>query len=67
MGKKKHFAQSVDASSHLGNSDAPPVRKGEELKVQFRSSRVYQVDDAWYFSTREGINLGPYATREDAE
>ena len=45
--------------------DAQTVRTGEE--IGFRDSMLYQLDDAWFFSTREGINLGPYLIREDAE
>ena len=41
------------------------VRNGEE--IGFRDSMLYQLDDAWFFSTREDINLGPYLTKQDAE
>ena len=42
------------------------VRKGEECKTWFRSERFYSMDGAWFFSTREGAEVGPYATKEDA-
>ena len=32
-----------------------------------RSSRFEEREDGWYFRTREGIAVGPYATRFDAE
>jgi uncharacterized protein DUF6316 len=41
-----------DAQKHL-NGEAP-------------SERAIYVDGEWFFSTREGIELGPYATRDDA-
>ena len=42
-----------DAQKHLLNGEAP-------------SGRAISVDGEWFFSTREGIELGPYATRDDA-
>ena len=65
MVEKESSKPSIEVHPDL--TDAPRFRKGEENKVRFRSSRVYQSDDAWYFSTREGINLGPYTTKHDAE
>jgi len=32
-----------------------------------RSARFVEQDDGWYFRTREGILLGPYADKFDAE
>ena len=31
-----------------------------------RGDRVFMVDDAWYFMTREKCRMGPFASREDA-
>ncbi len=42
-------------------------RRGEKRQVRFRSDRMFVVDNQWYFSTREGEERGPYATREEAE
>jgi hypothetical protein len=50
-----------------GSVGRPPVRAGEQPKVWFRTSRFFSVDDVWFFSTRENIDVGPYATREEAE
>jgi len=33
----------------------------------FRSNRFFSVSGRWYFSTREGEDLGPFASRDDAE
>lgn len=33
----------------------------------FRSERLFLVNDKWYFSTREHLDQGPYATRNEAE
>ncbi len=41
------------------------VRKGEECKTWIRSERFFTVDGAWFFSTREGIDVGPYTTKVD--
>jgi len=43
-------------------------RQGEEEKaVPFRSSRFFCVGSKWYFTTREGFDSGPFASRERAE
>lgn len=42
-------------------------RIGESGEVPFRSDRFFTVDKQWYFSTREGFDSGPYATKERAK
>ncbi len=42
-------------------------RAGEIEKTRFRSERFYIVDDKHYFSTREGTEIGPFGSRQDAE
>ena len=41
-------------------------RKGETNKVWFRSERVHVVGRDYFFSTREGVNIGPYGNRKEA-
>lgn len=41
-------------------------RLGEDSAVPFRSSRFFCVGTRWYFTTREGFDSGPYATRDRA-
>ncbi len=36
-------------------------------KNQPRNDRVFHNKNGWYFATREGLDLGPYPTRESAE
>lgn len=43
------------------------VRSGEEVRIPFRSSRFFCVGRDWYFTTREGFDSGPFASRERAE
>ncbi|GGE74215.1 hypothetical protein GCM10011533_28340 [Streptosporangium jomthongense] len=43
------------------------VRSGEEGRIPFRSSRFFCVGSKWYFTTREGFDSGPFASRERAE
>ena len=46
----------------------PKARSGEESgPIPFRCSRFFCVGNRWYFTTREGFDSGPYATRERAE
>ncbi|WP_097462406.1 DUF6316 family protein [Mangrovitalea sediminis] len=42
-------------------------RDGEAGSIPFRSSRFFCVGSRWYFTTREGFDSGPYASRERAE
>lgn len=58
---------SVAETAPDGAAARPPVRDGEPSRMWFRTSRFFLVDEAWFFSTREGIDVGPYATREEAE
>lgn len=41
-------------------------REGEADKVHFRAERFQQSNGQWFYLTREGVQSGPYATREDA-
>ncbi len=41
--------------------------KDSETDVYFRTGRINCIDSQWYFLTREGENIGPFATREEAE
>lgn len=42
-------------------------RKGEAGGVPFRTGRFFVVENKWYFACREGMDKGPYATRDEAE
>ena len=43
------------------------IRAGEAGPTPFRSSRFFCVGGKWYFTTREGFDSGPFASRERAE
>ena len=47
-------------------SDQRRNREGEARRNYIRTDRVFAVDDAWYFMTREKCRMGPFASREDA-
>ena len=38
-------------------------RAGEHDVSVIRSNRFYSTGNSWYFSTREGTNEGPFASR----
>lgn len=42
-------------------------RHGEGGNIPFRTERFFSVADKWYFATREGVDSGPYASRERAQ
>lgn len=39
----------------------------EEEKTRFRSVRFFAIEDKYYFSTREGMEVGPFTSKEEAE
>jgi hypothetical protein len=43
------------------------MRLGELARQWFRRERVFDRAGRWYFRTREGIDVGPYASRFEAE
>lgn len=42
-------------------------RTGEEAVPQKRKDRTFQNGDYWYFTTREGVEIGPFDSKELAE
>ncbi len=42
-------------------------RRNEEPRTWFRSERVFRSDGFWFFHTREGIEVGPYRDKFEAE
>ena len=42
-------------------------RRGESGRVFYRSERLFDVGYRWYFTTREGQDIGPYWDRREAE
>jgi hypothetical protein len=41
-------------------------RPGDPKRTYYRIERFYTVERKYFFSTREGCELGPYDTKEDA-
>ena len=41
--------------------------KDSETDVYFRTDRMNCINSQWYYLTRGGENIGPFATREEAE
>jgi hypothetical protein len=42
-------------------------RKGEQGTAPVRSLRYLQKDGYWYYTTREGVDIGPFDSLDDAE
>ena len=42
-------------------------RENEAPRSWFRSERIFRSNGHWFFHTREGIDVGPYATQFEAE
>ncbi len=43
------------------------LRKGESGVIPFRSGRFFNVETKWYFSSRDGIDHGPFDSKQQAE
>ena len=43
------------------------VRTGEKPRTWYRTERIFRNERGWYFNTREGIEVGPFSCRFDAE
>lgn len=41
-------------------------RRFERPRAWFRADRVFAMNGQWFFSTREGIEIGPYLTHVEA-
>ena len=39
----------------------------QESRVVFRADRIFASNGEYFFDTREGTTLGPFASREQAE
>ena len=42
-------------------------RAGEDGAIPLRSDRFLKKNDYWYYTTREGVEVGPYDLPQDAE
>ncbi|WP_411293572.1 DUF6316 family protein, partial [Thiohalophilus sp.] len=42
-------------------------RRAEQGAIPFRSGRLFNIDARWYFACREGLDQGPYDSRDEAE
>jgi len=43
------------------------LRKGESGVIPFRSGRFFNVDTQWYFTSRKGVDHGPFDSKYNAE
>ena len=41
-------------------------REGETGPIPNRGERFFQLNNDWFFATREGSMVGPYSTRDSA-
>lgn len=62
----------IGAEAHLETEEISlenveeQVRQGETQKKWYRSNRFFQVQGIWFFSTREGIDVGPFDSESHA-
>ena len=61
-------SQAVESTTHFENNNLSCPRKGESSsQSRFRANRLFTSGSAWYFSTREGRDQGPFINKEQAE
>lgn len=62
----RHFLRQQTPVNVRDQPTAPAisVRVGESSKFWARSSRYFTVDNVWFFQTREGVDVGPYCSKE---
>jgi len=66
LGKELHSGSSSTNQNASNNLVSP--RKGESAtQARFRANRLFSSGSAWYFSTREGQDQGPFISKEQAE
>lgn len=41
-------------------------RNGEKGTIPERSDRFFRKDDYWYYTTREGVDIGPFDSIDEA-
>ena len=42
-------------------------RKTDDLRsIHFHANRIHRTNGLWYFETREGDNVGPFDSKEEA-
>lgn len=51
----------------MGRENTIVRRNGEKGDIPDRSSRYFEQQGYWYFRTREGMDIGPFDTQENAE
>lgn len=42
-------------------------RTGENGRLPKRSNRFFEKNRYWYYTTREGVSIGPFDTAQEAE
>lgn len=42
-------------------------REDASAQVYQQRLRIFKAGDEWFFTTREGVNMGPFDSKENAE
>jgi len=66
VGSKDSNMGNMGNMGNLGNMGYMEHRENEKSGTYFRSHRFFKVDAQYYFSTREGIEIGPFESEEAA-
>lgn len=64
----KHNPTDLVETNQFENNNVACHRKGESTEhVKFRVQRIFSIGHAWYFSTREMIDQGPFISKDLAQ
>lgn len=71
IGTRQPYTAGTSDEEHSMETVQPETvtrrRGGESGAVPMRTDRFFAVNAAWYFTTREGASIGPFASKTDAE
>lgn len=59
----------VDIAIFRGRVEVIIVQRNTDpsTRVHFHAERIHCINGLWYYLTREGANVGPFATKESAK
>ena len=66
QGEELQMESSISSHQYANNSISSPRQGESATQTRFRVERLFSIGSAWYFSTREGRDQGPFISKEQA-
>ena len=67
QGEELQMESSTTSHLYANNSISSPRQGESDSQTRFRVERLFSIGSAWYFSTREGRDQGPFISKEHAQ